>query len=114
MVIITVRIPSDLNTQLEQIADRIGVPKTALIILGINYVIYRKVNFSDINTDSLGSESVRFSLRLPEHLKLLLDQQVQERVSSINSYIVDCCRYLLDSDLKVFASDHRSLVKSDT
>ncbi|WAW15246.1 ribbon-helix-helix domain-containing protein [Peptostreptococcus equinus] len=85
---ITTRIPIDINENLEKVSQQTGIPKSSLILYAINDCLRLRKDIDMPKFDFSNEDFVRFTLRMPEHLKKELAITASERNTSINSLIV--------------------------
>lgn len=93
MAAITARIHPKLNSYLETVAEQTGIPKTSLILYALNDQL-RRENFkiSDLYLTRTDQPEIRFTLRMPDNLKLLLEHTAEKEKCSIN-FLVNLCIY---------------------
>lgn len=87
----TVRIPPILNDNLEKVSYQTGIPKSSLILYALNDRLrlnksFQGFEYIPIDTDN----SIRFTLRMPDHLKALLQEKSLENNISTNQLINEC------------------------
>ncbi|MDI7818412.1 hypothetical protein QMM58_18805 [Clostridioides difficile] len=94
MTTITARIFIPLNETLEKISFQTGIPKSSLILYALNDTLRKNEIIEELEcvTDK-NEENVRFTLRMPEHLKLLLENIAKDNNISVNT-LVNHCIYL--------------------
>ena len=102
MTTITVRIYDMLNDKLDKISLNSGIPKSSLILFGLNICLrnpsykfqglnYISLDNVDISNDT--NKSVRFTLKLPDEIKQALKEISKSNNISINSMINESVRH---------------------
>ncbi|EGT4600658.1 hypothetical protein DFW26_14520 [Clostridioides difficile] len=91
MTTITARIFIPLNETLEKISFQTGIPKSSLILYALNDTLRKNEIIEGLEcvTDK-NEENVRFTLRMPEHLKLLLENIAKDNDISVNTLVNHC------------------------
>lgn len=89
MATITTRIYPQLNENLEDVSFQTGIPKSSLILYAVNETLRKNNKVEEFECIS-DKENIRFTLRMPEHLKLLLEETSKDTNISINSLINSC------------------------
>lgn len=88
MATITVRIYPPLNDSLEKVSFQTGIPKSSLILYALNDTLRKNKTIEGLDYDPDSKrEPIRFTLRMPDHLKLLLEETANENDISVNSLV---------------------------
>ncbi|HBF6217480.1 hypothetical protein ACP3UY_16535 [Clostridioides difficile] len=94
MTTITARIFIPLNESLDKISFQTGIPKSSLILYALNDILRKDETVEGLECVSdKTEENIRFTLRMPEHLKSLLEQTAKDNKISVNT-LVNHCIYL--------------------
>lgn len=96
MATITVRIYPPLNDSLNVVSEQTGIPKSSLILYALNDQLRLKKNFEGLDYDQISGkadESIRFTLRLPDSLKELLQEASAANNISTNQLINECVNH---------------------
>lgn len=96
MTTFTVRIYPPLNESLDKVSEQTGIAKSSLILYALNDQLRLQKHFEGVDFDSLSvrsDESVRFTLRMPESLKTLLQEASIQNGISVNQLINECVNH---------------------
>lgn len=93
MSTLTTRVYKPLNEALEKVSNMTGIIKSNLILYAINdrlqfYDDFKGLEYRSLDTDV--DSCVRFTLRIPEHLKKLLQETAKSNNISMTSLINEC------------------------
>lgn len=94
---VTVRIYTPLDKHLEIVSFQTGIPKSSLILYAVNHYLrsgYSIEELDYIGVDGKPTETKRFTLRMPEHLKQLIDTAAKKAGVSLNGLINQCVYHL--------------------
>jgi len=81
----TVRLLPAINEHLERLAEDTGIPKASLILFAIHHICLH--NMPVALPDNVSAPSVRFSLRMPDHVKKNVVEHAKAREMSTNTFI---------------------------
>ncbi|HBG7355540.1 TPA: toxin-antitoxin system HicB family antitoxin [Clostridioides difficile] len=91
MATITARIFPPLNESLEKVSFQTGIPKSSLILYALNDTLRKNNSIEGLEYISdKNEENIRFTLRMPEHLKLLLEKAAKNNNISVNALVNHC------------------------
>ncbi|MDO4438581.1 MAG: ribbon-helix-helix domain-containing protein [Eubacteriales bacterium] len=96
MATITVRIYPALYESLNTVSEQTGIPKSSLILYALNDQLRLKNNFEELDYSPVSGksdDSIRFTLRLPDSLKELLQTASAANNISTNQLINECVNH---------------------
>lgn len=89
MATFTTRLPMDINNQLEKVSYQTGIPKSSLILYAINDCLRLRNDMEGVKLVGFSDDNlVRFTLRMPDNLKVKLEEVSQKNNTSINSLVL--------------------------
>ena len=83
---ITVRLVPALDEALDNLSNETGILKSNLILLAINAILRNKKPYEPIAMPS-SDENLRTTLRIPDHLKAMLEAAANEKGCAANTLI---------------------------
>ncbi|HBG5343829.1 TPA: hypothetical protein KQG29_001188 [Clostridioides difficile] len=93
MATITARIFPPLNESLEKVSFQTGIPKSSLILYALNDTLRKNNSIEGLEyIPDKNEENIRFTLRMPEHLKFLLEKTAKDNNVSVNALVNHCIR----------------------
>ena len=104
MATVTVRLIGGLNKSLETVSEQTGIPKASLILYAQNDRLRIGIELDADLFQTKGAEPVRFTLRMPDSLKKLLEDAASESKVSVN-WAVNVCVYQFN---QLFWKSYRS------
>lgn len=93
MAILTVRLLPTINTYLEKMSEDTGIPKSSLILFAVHHICFHNMSLS--LPKGVPEPSIRFSLRMPDHVKEDVLAHANARNMSVNAFINACVHFAI-------------------
>lgn len=93
---ITVRLAPPLDSALDNLSAETGVLKSNLILLAINEALRRNKPYTPLSMPA-SDENLRTTLRIPDHLKAMLETAANEKGCASNTLINTFVQIMIDN-----------------